>query len=155
VKPGNDLYQYANGEWLKKTPVPASKTSWGSGSILYEKSLNAMKMLLEEAAQNPGKGRLYQMVGGFYASGMDSLAIEQKGFEPIKADLARIERVQNEADLMNEIAYHRSQGNTMFFSLYVAQDSRSVSTRVMVLLRTIKLRIQKEVMITGLLRLNR
>ena len=127
VKPGDDFYQYANGEWLKKNAVPASKTSWGSFDILYEKSLDAMKTLLEEAAKNPGKGRLHQMVGDFYASGMDSLAIEQKGFNPIKADLARIERVQNKADLMNEIAYQRSQGSTMFFSLYVAQDSRNVS----------------------------
>ena len=130
VKPGDDFYQYANGEWLKKNPVPASKTRWGSGSILYEKSLDAMKTLLEEAAQNPGKGRLHQMVGDFYASGMDSIAIEQKGFDPIKADLARIERVQNKADLMNEIAYQRSQGSTMFFSLFVAQDSRNVIKHV-------------------------
>lgn len=127
VKPGDDFYQYANGEWLKKNPVPASKTSWGSGMILYEKSLDAMKTLLEDAAQNPGKGRLYQMVGDFYASGMDSLAIEQKGFDPIKADLARVEQVKTKADLMNEIAWQRSQGSTMFFSLYVAQDSRNVN----------------------------
>ncbi|QMW04838.1 M13 family metallopeptidase [Spirosoma foliorum] len=127
VKPGDDFYQYANGEWLKKNPVPASKTSWGSGSILYEKSLDAMKSLLEEAAKSSGKGRLHQMVGDFYASGMDSIAIEQKGFDPIKADLARVEQVKTKAELMNEIAYQRSQGSTMFFSLYVTQDSRIVS----------------------------
>ena len=115
VEPGDDFYQYANGEWLKKNPVPASKTSWGSGMILYEKSLDAMKTLLEDAAKNPGQGRLHQMVGDFYASGMDSVMIDRKGFDPIKADLARIERVQNKADLMNEIAWQRSQGSTMFF----------------------------------------
>jgi putative endopeptidase len=130
VKPGDDFYQYANGQWLKKNPVPASKTSWGSGSILYEKSLDAMKTLLEEAAQNPGQGRLHQMVGDFYASGMDSIAIEQKGFDPIKADLARVDQVKTKADLLNEIAYQRSQGSTMFFSLFVAQDRRNVNKYV-------------------------
>ncbi|WP_020602403.1 M13 family metallopeptidase [Spirosoma spitsbergense] len=130
VKPGDDFYQYANGEWLKKNPVPASKTSWGSFGILYEKSLDAMKSLLEEAAKNPGKGRLHQMVGDFYASGMDSITIDQKGFDPIKADLARIDQVKSKADLMNEIAYQRSQGSTMFFSLYVAQDRRNVNKYV-------------------------
>ena len=130
VKPGDDFYQYANGEWLKKNAVPASKTSWGSFDILYEKSLDAMKTLLEEAAKNPGKGRLHQMVGDFYASGMDSVTIDQKGFDPIKTDLARIERVQNKTDLLNEIAYQRSQGSTMFFSLFVAQDKRNVNKYV-------------------------
>ncbi len=130
VKPGDDFYQYANGEWLKKNSVPVSKTSWGSFEILYEKSLDAMKSLLEEAAKNPGKGRLHQMVGDFYASGMDSIAIDQKGFDPIKADLARVEQVKSRVDLLNEIAYQRSQGSTMFFSLYVAQDRRNVNKYV-------------------------
>ena len=29
VKPGDNFYLYANGGWLKKNPVPASKTRWG------------------------------------------------------------------------------------------------------------------------------
>lgn len=41
VKPGDDFFQYANGDWLKKTPVPASKTRWGSFDILYQKSFDA------------------------------------------------------------------------------------------------------------------
>ncbi|SFC00374.1 M13 family metallopeptidase [Spirosoma endophyticum] len=131
VKPGDDFYQYANGEWLKKNPVPASKTRWGSFNILNEKSLDAMKSLLEDAAKNTKKGRLYQMVGDFYASGMDSTGIEQKGFDPIKADLARVEQVKSRADLMNEIAYQRAQGSTMFFSLFVAQDRRNVNKNVL------------------------
>ncbi|WP_460969915.1 M13 family metallopeptidase [Spirosoma migulaei] len=127
VKPGDDFYQYANGEWLKKNLIPASKTSWGSLNVLREKSLDAMKSLLEEATQNTKKGRLYQMVGDFYASGMDSIAIEQKGFDPIKSDLARVEQVHSKADVLNEIAYQRTQGNSMLFPFFVDQDSRNVT----------------------------
>ena len=97
VKPGDNFYQYANGNWLKKNAVPASKTSWGSFNELREKSLDAMKSLLEEAAKTSTKGRLYQMVGDYYVSGMDSATIEQRGFDPIKPDLARIEKVNNKA----------------------------------------------------------
>lgn len=28
VKPGDNFYLYANGNWLKNNPVPASKTRW-------------------------------------------------------------------------------------------------------------------------------
>jgi putative endopeptidase len=45
--------------------------------------------------QNPGKNRLFQMVGDFYASAMDSAAIEKMGYTPIKNDLARIEILQS------------------------------------------------------------
>ena len=30
VKPGDNFYLYVNGNWIKNTPVPASKTRWGS-----------------------------------------------------------------------------------------------------------------------------
>jgi len=127
VKPGDDFYQYANGEWLKKNPVPASKTSWGSFNLLREKSLDAMKSLLDDAAKTTAKGRLYQMVGDFYASGMDSAAIDNKGFDPLKADLGRVDQVKNKADVLNEMAYQRTQGNSMLFGFYVGQDRKNVS----------------------------
>ena len=40
VRPADDFFRYANGGWLKKTTIPASKTSWGTTSMLYEQSLN-------------------------------------------------------------------------------------------------------------------
>lgn len=127
VKPGDDFYQYANGEWLKKNPIPASKTSWGSFHILREKSLDAMKTLLEDATKQANRGRLYQMVGDFYSSGMDSTAIEQRGFDPLKPELAHVDNVKNKADLLNEMAYQRTQGNGMLFGFFVAQDRKNVS----------------------------
>ncbi|AUD01196.1 M13 family metallopeptidase [Spirosoma pollinicola] len=127
VKPGDNFYQYANGNWLKKNAVPASKTSWGSFNELREKSLDAMKSLLEEASKTSTKGRLYQMVGDYYLSGMDSLAIEQRGFDPIKLDLARIDQVNNKAGFFNELAYQRTQSNGMLFGFFVAQDRKNVS----------------------------
>ena len=30
VKPGDNFYLYVNGNWIKNTPVPASKTRWGT-----------------------------------------------------------------------------------------------------------------------------
>jgi len=127
VKPGDNFYEYANGNWLKKNVIPASKTSWGSFNELRDKSLDAMKSLLEDATKTSTKGRLYQMVGDFYASGMDSLTIEKMGFDPIKADLTRIGKVNNKAAFLDELAYQRAQGNGMLFGFYVGQDRKNVS----------------------------
>ncbi|KAB7732097.1 M13 family peptidase [Rudanella paleaurantiibacter] len=127
VKPGDDFYRYANGEWLKKNTIPASKTRWGSFDELREKSLQAMKTLLDDATKSTNRGRLYQMVGDFYSSGMDSVSIDKKGFDPIKPDLARIEQVKNKADVLNEMAYQRTQGNGMLHGFFVAQDRKNVS----------------------------
>ena len=127
VKPGDDFYQYANGAWLKTNKIPASKTSWGSFNELRERSVEAMRTLLDEAAKNPKKGRLQQMVGDFYASGMDSAAIEKRSWDPLKPDFARIDKIQNLTDVLNELAHQRRQSNSMLFGFYVAQDRKNVS----------------------------
>lgn len=127
VKPGDDFYQYANGNWLKQHAIPASKTSWGSFNELRDKSLDAMKSLLEEASKTPTKGRLYQMVGDFYVSGMDTATIEKRGFDPIKPDLARIEKVNNKQAFFDELAYQRTQGNGMLFGFGITQDRKNVT----------------------------
>lgn len=127
VKPGDNFYQYANGNWLKQNTVPASKTSWGSFNELREKSLDAMKSLLDDAAKTTTKGRLYQMVGDYYTSGMDSVTIENRGFEPIKPELARVDKVNNKQAFFDELAYQRTQSNGMLFGFFVAQDRKNVS----------------------------
>src|SRR5947208_11370427 len=74
VKPGDNFYLYANGNWIKKNPVPASKTRWGSFDMLREESSKNLQALLEDAEKNTGKDRATQMIGDFYRSGMDSAA---------------------------------------------------------------------------------
>ena len=34
IKPGDNFYMYANGNWIKNTPIPAKETRWGSFNIL-------------------------------------------------------------------------------------------------------------------------
>ena len=57
VKPGDNFYLYANGGWMKKNPVPPSKTRWGSFDMLREESSKRLQSLLEEAAKNTSKDR--------------------------------------------------------------------------------------------------
>src|SRR4051812_35177651 len=73
VKPGDNFYLYANGNWLKNNPVPASKTRWGSFDVLRQTSLERLRLLAEGAASNKNatQGSVEQRVGDLYASAMD------------------------------------------------------------------------------------
>ena len=125
IKPGNDFYRYANGNWLKTNPIPASKTSWGSFNELRERSSEAMKTLLEDATKNTAKSKLHQLVGDFYASGMDSSFINRFGLEPIRPDLMQIDRLTTKETILNEMAQLRTQGTGMLFGFFVAQDRKN------------------------------
>ena len=108
VKPGDNFYLYANGNWIKNNPIPASKTRWGSFDVLREESLQRLRSLLDEAAANTKKDRTTQMIGDFYASGMDSAAIEKKGIQPIKGELDRIANLQDTKGVIDEISRLRT-----------------------------------------------
>src|ERR1700742_4613865 len=72
VKPGDDFFQYANGGWLKKNPIPAAYTSWGIGNIVVEDVRNRLKKISEDALKaDAPKGSNSQKIGDFYYSGMD------------------------------------------------------------------------------------
>jgi putative endopeptidase len=128
VKPGDNFYQYANGNWIKNNPVPASKTRWGSFDELREESSKRLQGLLEFAATNTNKDRKTQIIGDFYTSGMDSLAIEAKGFTPIIGDLARINSINNNEQLQHEIATLRTKGlGSPLFGAFVGVDRKNVT----------------------------
>ena len=128
VKPGDNFYQYANGNWIKNNPVPASKTRWGSFDVLREESSKRLQGLLEFAATNTNKDRKTQIIGDFYTSGMDSLAIEAKGFTPIIGDLARINSITNNEQLQHEIATLRTKGlGSPLFGAFVGVDRKNVT----------------------------
>ena len=127
VKPGNNFYKYANGNWVKNNPVPASKTRWGSFDELREESSKRLQTLLEDAAKNTSRGRKTQIIGDFYASGMDSAAIDAKGYQPIKADLDRLNTVNNTADVLREIVTLRVNGmGSALFGTGVGPDRKNV-----------------------------
>lgn len=131
VNPGDNFYQYANGVWLKNNPVPASKTRWGSFDVLAQKSAERLNGLAQDAAANPGKNAVYQRVGDFYASAMDSIRIEQLGYSPIKPQLDRLKNIATKDEVLKEIATLRTEGiGGLLFGFYVGQDDKNVNSYI-------------------------
>jgi putative endopeptidase len=88
VAPGDDFNAYANGGWIKATPIPADKSSYGAGAILADETRKQLRALFQEsssAAAPPSDDA--RKIGDFYSSFMDEAAIEAKGIAPLKAEL--------------------------------------------------------------------
>lgn len=135
IKPGDNFYLYANGNWVKNNPVPSSKTRWGSFDELTEKSSQRLKTLLEKVSCDKNKRTsVEQMVGDFYFSGMDSATIESLGYQPIKADLERLSKVNDKKDVIAEIGLLRTMGlGSPVYSMTVAQDRKNVTRYIITL----------------------
>src|SRR5262250_514140 len=81
-RPCEDLGGYVNDEWLAAHPVPPDRTSWGVFEMLDERSQVACRQIAEEAADDEHATSIAKLIGDFYASGMDTKAVEEAGVTP-------------------------------------------------------------------------
>jgi putative endopeptidase len=128
VKPQDDFYSYANGDWLKKTPIPPEESRWGSFNQLIEKNTEAMRQVAEKASKAPAKGKQnpeMQKVGDYYASGMDEKAIEAAKAKPLADEFKRIDGMKDRNDVLKEIAHLHNLGVSALFGFTSGQDDKN------------------------------
>jgi len=100
VNPGDDFYQYANGDWLKKTELPADRGSIGVFSVLDDAASKQTADIIEEAAKSHAKpGSNAQKIADLYNSYMDEKAIEAAGTKPLQAQLDAIHQIKDKHQL--------------------------------------------------------
>jgi len=130
-KPCEDFYNYANGEWLKKNPIPAAYPSWGRFNELAERNRQQLHEILDSAAANSKapSGSNEQKIGDFYASCMDETQIDAAGAKPLDPEFGRIAAVSSVGDLQAEVARLQSVGVRALFNFGSTQDMKD-STRV-------------------------
>src|SRR5579884_225156 len=106
VAPGDDFNAYANGGWIKATPIPPDKARYGVFTMLADETRRRTVDLIQNAAKNGSPGRESdaaardaQRIGDLYASFMDQAGIEAKGLAPLKPRLDAIAAIANRQDL--------------------------------------------------------
>ena len=131
VSPGDNFFLYANGTWVKKTIIPASEREWGSFVTLDNDNIkNLHKILNEVSSRDNDPGSKEQKVGDLFKSGMDTLAIEKLGYEPVKPLLAKIEAVKDYKELVNLAADGFKNGDGFLLGFYVSADDKISSRNI-------------------------
>ncbi len=129
VRPQDDFFKFVNGNWLKTGEIPASESNWGSFSELQEGNQDVLKQILEDASkrkpQDKPKGSDLQLVSDFYASGMNTNLINEKGVTPIKAEWDDINAIKDTKGVLAMIAKHQLKGVGSLFGVFVGADSKN------------------------------
>jgi len=130
-KPCDDFYQFAMGGWMKANPIPPEYSVWGSFSQLADKNQMNLREILEAAAgAKAAPGSNEQKIGDFYASCMDTAAIDAAGTKPIEPELTQIAAVQTLADLQAETARLHSRGVGALFRFSSMQDAKDSTQEI-------------------------
>lgn len=118
-----DFYQYANGGWLARNSIPADQSSWGLGDELRERNYEILRTIMEESAAADAEiGTNRRRVGDFWATGMDTSAIEAAGLAPIEDLLAGVDDAEDLDDIAAMIPRMNDAGSMPLFSLGLAPD---------------------------------
>jgi putative endopeptidase len=126
ANPATDFFQYANGGWLKRNPIPPSESGWGVGNVVQEQLYVNIRKINEAAAQaSQVAGSDQQKIGDFWASAMDTAKAEQRGVHPLDAELARIAGIKTAHEALDVAFALKPLGVNAFVGVYVSQDEKA------------------------------
>jgi len=127
VNPGDDFFSYANGAWLKAHPIPAAEANWGIGRAVQDELYTRLRKISEDSAaqKNAAPGSDAQKIGDFWATAMDEALAERNGLAPLKAQLARIDAVNDSASALDVAFALQPLGVGAFFDFGVFQDEKA------------------------------
>ena len=135
--PGNNFFQYANGSWMKNTPIPDDQSGTGSFFTLSENNIKKLKGILEESSKTDNKkGSLEQKVGDYFISGMDTIGINKLGAAPVTPMLANIDAIKSTSDIVNLLSKLSRTEEDGLLGVNIGGDDKNSAMNIVVLSQT-------------------
>jgi putative endopeptidase len=129
VRVQDDAFLYANGLWLKNTPIPDDRAMVSVDTQLLDTSQEQLHGLIEAAAQDSSAapGSESRKIGDLYASFMDEAAVEAAGLGSLKDELARIDALKSKSELPALFAHLDRIGVSTPYGVGVTPDIRDTT----------------------------
>jgi putative endopeptidase len=133
VRPGDDFFLYANGSWLRRTVIPADRSSYGAFNIADERAERRLTTIVQgAAAADAPPGSELRKIGDYDRTFLDTAAIAARGLAPLQPALERIAAIGDRTALARYLgATLRADVDPLntgridtdnLFGLWVAQD---------------------------------
>src|SRR5512142_1718047 len=104
VKPGDNFFLYANGDWIKRTEIPPDRGGIsGFTALLNIADKNAADIIEEAAKSKAPAGSEAQKMADLYNAYMDEAAIDKRGLAPLKPMLDAISAIKDKQQLAHAL----------------------------------------------------
>ncbi len=131
VKPGDNFFRYVNGKWYDTAKIADDQTGVGSYMFLNIPQKQLLQNILDSVSKaSNAPGSIDQKVGDFYASGMDTTTINQRGYDPVKPILASIDAITDLPSLMKFVATNIKTGNRTIIGFGISPDNKNGNINV-------------------------
>ena len=133
INPADDFFRFANNNWLKNNPIPEEYTSYGAFTEIDQRNETLIQDIIDEASKDASaaQGSMSQKIRDFYNSGMDTVAIEQRGYSELLPYFEQVEALNDKADLAQLLGNLHKNGFGGFFYAGPSLDPKDASRYIM------------------------
>ena len=132
VRPGDDFYEYACGGWMKKNPLPAAYSRYGSFDQLQENNDKRINGILAELQANTYEaGTIEQKLSDLYKLAMDSVRRNQEGISPVMPLIKKLEAAKTMQQLLDILYEQAPYGGSQFYYAGLGADEKNATQNIL------------------------
>ena len=131
IKPGNNFFMYVNHTWYDSAQIPLSQPGVGAYMFMnYPQRLRLQRILDSVSKSNYNEGSIEQKIGDFYASGMDTVTVNSRAYEPLKPVLDRIDSISDVSSIMKFITGQAKVYNNSVLAFSIGPDNKNSNLNI-------------------------
>jgi predicted metalloendopeptidase len=123
VRPQDDFYGFAVGNWVRNVQPPSYMPGWSAGRELQLQVYRSLESDLRNLAADPETDDDRRMAD-LYASYMDEAQIETRGLAPLSEGFARLDAMTDAEDVARELGRLSKQGLDVGLGIWVHADDQ-------------------------------
>jgi putative endopeptidase len=133
VNPAEDFFRYANNNWLKNNPIPEEYTSFGAFTEIDQRTEKLIQGIIDEVSADTTatQGSVGQKIRDFYNAGMDTVAINERGYSELLPYFQWVDDLKDKNQLPELLGKLHANGFGGFFNAGPSMDPTNAQMIIM------------------------
>ena len=133
INPAEDFFRYANNNWIKNNPIPEEYSTFGAFTEIDQRNEILIQDIIDEVSHDTTatQGSVAQKIRDFYNAGMDTVAIDERGYSELLPYFEQIEALEDKAQLAALLGDLHKNGFGGFFYAGPSLDPKDAEHYIM------------------------
>ena len=133
INPADDFFRYCNNNWLINNPIPEEYSSYGAFTEIDEHNELLIQDIINEVSQdtNATQGSVAQKIRDFYNAGMDTVAINERGYSELLPYFEMVDNMTDKTQLAELMGKLHADGIGGFFGAFPSADPKNAEMVIM------------------------